>query len=258
MSYISVRPGESDNDDLALLQSLFDLPVSGANEFIQKISATAFANGTSSGGGTVTSVSVTPANGVTGTVANPTTTPAISLTLEDITPDSVIASGVVIGSNLSGTNTGDQTSIVGITGTTAEFNTALSDNNFATLAGAEVLTNKTLIATTNVVEEITAIADSATPTPTGGSLRNVFDVTALAQAANFAAPSGTPANWNKLIIRIKDNGTARSLAWNSVYVAGGVSLPTTTVLSKILVLGFIYNTANSLNKWQCVASAQEA
>jgi hypothetical protein len=29
----------------------------------------------------VTSVSVTPANGVSGTVANPTTTPAISLTL---------------------------------------------------------------------------------------------------------------------------------------------------------------------------------
>ncbi len=46
--------------------------------------------------------------------------------------------------NLSGTNTGDQTSIVGITGTTAQFNTALSDGNFATLAGTEALTNKTV------------------------------------------------------------------------------------------------------------------
>ncbi len=34
----------------------------------------------------------------------------------------------------SGTNTGDQTSIVGITGTTSQFNTALSDGDFATLA----------------------------------------------------------------------------------------------------------------------------
>ena len=36
--------------------------------------------------------------------------------------------------SLSGTNTGDQTSIVGITGTTAQFNTALTDGDFATTA----------------------------------------------------------------------------------------------------------------------------
>lgn len=47
---------------------------------------------------------------------------------------------------LTGTNSGDQTTIVGITGTTAQFNTALSDNDFATLAGTETLTNKTLTA----------------------------------------------------------------------------------------------------------------
>ena len=59
--------------------------------------------------GTVTSVSVTSANGVTGTVATNTTTPAISLTLGAITPTSVAATGAVSGSNLSGTNTGDET-----------------------------------------------------------------------------------------------------------------------------------------------------
>lgn len=41
------------------------------------------------GTGTVTSVSVTTANGVSGTVTNPTTTPAISLALGAITPTSV-------------------------------------------------------------------------------------------------------------------------------------------------------------------------
>ena len=46
-----------------------------------------------SGGGTVTSVSVTTANGVSGTVATATTTPAISLTLGDITPTSVALNG---------------------------------------------------------------------------------------------------------------------------------------------------------------------
>lgn len=65
--------------------------------------------GGAGGGGTVTSVSVTTANGVSGSVATPTTTPAISLTLGAITPTSVASSGTVTGSNLSGTNTGDQT-----------------------------------------------------------------------------------------------------------------------------------------------------
>lgn len=68
----------------------------------------AFAGGGGGGSGTVTSVSVTTANGVSGTVSNPTTTPAISLSLGAITPSSVAATGTVTGSNLSGTNTGDQ------------------------------------------------------------------------------------------------------------------------------------------------------
>jgi len=44
--------------------------------------------------------------------------------------DSFTAVGTVTGSNLSGTNTGDQTSIVGITGTKAQFDAACSDGNF--------------------------------------------------------------------------------------------------------------------------------
>jgi hypothetical protein len=59
-------------------------------------------------GGTVTTVSVTTANGVSGSVATATSTPAITLTLGAITPTSVTASGTLAGSNLSGTNTGDQ------------------------------------------------------------------------------------------------------------------------------------------------------
>jgi len=56
--------------------------------------------------GTVTTASVTTANGVSGTVANPTSTPAITIVLGAIVPTSVAASGTVTGSNLSGTHTG--------------------------------------------------------------------------------------------------------------------------------------------------------
>lgn len=48
---------------------------------------------TGSGGGSVTSVSVTTANGVSGAVANATSTPAITLTLGAITPSSIVNSG---------------------------------------------------------------------------------------------------------------------------------------------------------------------
>ena len=63
-----------------------------------------------------------------------------------------VTSGTVTLSNKSislGSNT--------LTGTTAQFNTALSDNDFATLAGSETLTNKTL--TSPVLD--TAISGSA-------------------------------------------------------------------------------------------------
>ncbi len=59
--------------------------------------------------GSVTSASVVTANGVSGTVATATTTPAITLTLGAITPASVAATGLMSGSNLVGTNTGDVT-----------------------------------------------------------------------------------------------------------------------------------------------------
>lgn len=68
--------------------------------------------------------------------------PTFTGTVSGITATMV---GAPSGSGTStGTNTGDQTSIVDITGTTAQFNTALTDNDFATLAGTEALANKTL------------------------------------------------------------------------------------------------------------------
>lgn len=95
--------------------------------------------GSIASGGTVTSVSVTTANGVSGSVATATTTPAITLTLGAITPSSVAASGTVTGSNLSGSNTGDQTiTLTGdITGSgTGSFATTYNNIVPATKGGA--------------------------------------------------------------------------------------------------------------------------
>jgi hypothetical protein len=102
---------------------------------------------------------------------------------------------------------------------------------------------------------VSTTASSATPTPTGHARSNDFDVTALATNPTFAAPSGTPINGNRLVIRIKDDGTPRTLAFNAIYRAGAIALPTTTTTSKTLYLGFIYNSADS--KWDLVSSVDQ-
>jgi len=94
------------------------------------------------------------------------------------------------------------------------------------------------------------VASSATPTPDADS-HDVYTVTALAEAATFGAPTGTPTNGQRLIIRVKDNATARVLAWNAIYRAGtDVALPLTTVISKTVYCGFIYNSTDT--KWDLV------
>jgi len=106
---------------------------------------------------------------------------------------------------------------------------------------------------TNVVQ---SVASASTVTPRYEE--DCVDITALATAVTIANPTGSPYNFKKLVIRFKDNGTARAITWGSDYVAGGFALPSTTVLSKIMTLGFFYNTANNLNKWQLVGYALEA
>lgn len=102
---------------------------------------------------------------------------------------------------------------------------------------------------------VTSTTSSSTPTPNCDN-EDLYILTALAVGATFGAVGGTPTAGQRLLIRIKDNGTARTLAWNAVYRAMGVALPTTTVISKILYVGFIYNSTDS--KWDCVSVAQEA
>lgn len=120
-----------------------------------------------------------------------------------------------------------------------------------TISSTSTFTNK------RTTKRVQSVSDAATITPNADSDDNV-DITAIAQAFTIANPSGTPTNKQTIVITIKDNGTARAITWGNGYAAGGIALPSTTVLSKILNLGFIYNTANSLNKWQLIASAQEA
>lgn len=105
-----------------------------------------------------------------------------------------------------------------------------------------------------ITKRVVAVASSATPTPNADTT-DQYELTALTEGATFAEPTGTPTNGQGLIIRIKDNGTARTLAWNAIYRAIGVTLPSTTVISKTLYVGCVYNSADS--KWDVIAVQQE-
>jgi hypothetical protein len=121
-------------------------------------------------------------------------------------------------------------------------NTSDATKNSATAT----LTNKRITA------RISTTASSATPTPNADT-DDQYNVTALAAAATFGAPTGTPTDGQELRIRIKDNGTARALSWNAIYVSSGLgTLLTTTVINKTHLLRFRYDAAAV--KWACISS----
>ena len=170
------------------------------------------------GVGSVTSVSVVSSGGVSGSVASSTTTPAISLTLGAITPssvNSVVVSGsstptlAVTGtSSISGSNTGDQTTITGNAGTATALQTARAINgvNFDGTAAITVpAAGSTLSDTVTIAKggtgQVTAQAaiNALLPSQAGASGKNLqsdgtnvsFVADAGGTVTSVAATAGT-------------------------------------------------------------------
>ena len=104
----------------------------------------------------------------------------------------------------------------------------------------QTLTNK------RVTPRIQSVASASTITPTGDTA-DQYEVTALAVPATIAAPSGTPTDGQRLMLRIIDNGTSRALTWTTTagaYRARNVLLPTATVASSQMYVGCVYNSAD--------------
>jgi hypothetical protein len=134
-------------------------------------------------------------------------------------------------------------------GTTIDSFNAGGGSGDVTLTGTQTLTNK------RITPRIISISSASTITPTGDTA-DQYIVTAQAASATIAAPSGTPTDGQRLILRIEDNGTAQALTWTTgsgAYRAVGVTLPTTTVASKSLYVGAIYNSQDVF--WDVLAVA---
>lgn len=136
---------------------------------------------------------------------------------------------------------------------TAGTNATITNNWAAGFSGNVTITG---FLDSRIKKRVTTITSSATPTINTDNSDAVTITTLATNITSFTTNlSGTPNNFDELIIRIKDDGTARTLAWGASFEAKGVALPTTTVISKVLTVKFIYDSVTS--KWGCVASSQE-
>lgn len=132
------------------------------------------------------------------------------------------------------------------------------------LSGAELLqlvqagTDKQVTAAVLValarVPSVQTVTSTGTVTPTFGN--DLVTITAQAAALTIANPTGTAIPGLGLVIRIKDNGTARTITWGSQYRGIGVTLPASTVAGKTTYAAMIYNSTDTT--WDVVAVGTQA
>lgn len=106
--------------------------------------------------------------------------------------------------------------------------------------------------TGRIKPRVVSLADGTAITPTGDTAdENIHTNTQVAGTLTVNAPSGTPVDGQKLILRIKSTN-AQTYAWNAIYRGStDIALPTASTAAKTDYLGFIYNSADS--KWDLVA-----
>jgi hypothetical protein len=156
------------------------------------------------------------------------------------------ATGLPISTGVSGLGTGVATFLA--TPTYTNLSTAVTGDTVVGIAATQTLTNK------RVTPRVSAsTANSATPTlNTDNFDMMVITAQSVAITSFTTNLTGTPTNGQKLIISI--TGTASiALTFGSSFEASNIALPTTTVGTNRLDIGFMWNVATS--KWRCVATA---
>jgi hypothetical protein len=219
------------------------------------------------GSGTVTSVAATAGTGISVTGSPITTSGTLNIT--NTAPDQIVAIASGTGISVTGTypnfsiaNTapssgGTVTSITagtGLTGgTITSSGTIAIDSTVTTNSGTQTLTNKRVNP-----RAVAAGSTSGTLTPNGDTT-DVFNAFGLTGAITVDTPSGTPVDGQRLMLRFEDNGTGRGITWtgtSGAYRAVGVTLPTTTVASKVIYVGCVYNSTDIF--WDAIAVASQA
>lgn len=179
------------------------------------------------------------------------------------TGTAAIGSGVIVNADVNAAAAIDGTKIVQ-SSTSVRGTVQLTDSISSTSTTTAATPNsvKTAYDLANAaqpkVRSVTAGATTGTLTPNSATT-DLFVAEGLTGAITLAAPTGTPTNGQRLMLRFKDNGTARGITWTTSstgFRALGITLPTTTVANKTTYVGCVYNTTDSF--WDAVATVTQA
>jgi len=117
------------------------------------------------------------------------------------------------------------------------YDSANIEEQLVGISAEQTLSNK------RIVPRVVSIVSSDTLTIDTDDY-DAIDITELAVDIDMSTwLTGTPTNFQKLTIRIKDDGTSRNITWGSNYIW---SLPTTTTIDKVLYVWLVYNS----NSWK--------
>jgi len=140
-------------------------------------------------------------------------------------------------------------------------NTQVQFNNSGAFAGSSAITLTTTTATASALRinpRVSPLSGTITsPYQANSDSFDIIVITGLLNNLTFSAPSGTPLNGQKLIYRISDSGTVRTLDFTA-FTAVGVTLPTATIgtSTKVIYVGCIYNADNT--RWDVIAVGTQA
>jgi hypothetical protein len=133
----------------------------------------------------------------------------------------------------------------GADATTADIADSLN-KRYVTDANLTVIGNTSGVNTgdqTFLNPRVQTVTSSATVTAI--STNDIVTITAQAVGLTLANPTGAFAEGQSLIFRIKDNGTARSIAYGTNFREIGVTAPIITVANNTLYIGCIYNSTDN-------------
>ena len=129
-----------------------------------------------------------------------------------------------------------------LSGTTAQFNTALSDGDFATLGGSETLTNKTL---TNVKTNLQTFTPSGTTQTIDFNSGSIINLSLASATGTVVLTLSNPQTATSYLIKVTQGATPRNLTFPAgTTQAGGGGVTYTGVANQKDIIAVLWDGTN--------------